>query len=148
MLDPLETLRLGRALRRYLASERAYTLLDASSLRGSTWTAGGCWALAQALHHLLDGSRLVALVDASGVHQHVLVQLGDFYLDADGASTELAVERRWARRERLRLPKIRAFSRVQAERGGIRCPSRLVVTLRDALATELPWRLIQLDPPL
>lgn len=121
----------GTLLKRFFSSEQAYVLLDASrETRGTTWQAGGCWALAQALHQSLPGSELVA-VESEGVQHHVLVQRHGWYFDADGASSQRTLLDRWRRRERLVRPKVVPFRPDAAE--GLVCPADLVNRLRSSL---------------
>jgi len=141
----MTTARFGVALKRYINSDDAYALLDDTpELAGSTWQAGGCWALAQALRELIRGSHLCAVVDMGGVQHHVLVRLGEHYLDADGASTEAQLLRRWRTLEHLQGPSVQSFV-PRLSVGEIACPPDLVKTLRRRLAARLPWGELQVD---
>jgi len=63
------------------ASQDSYKVLDRHGL--TSWQAGGCWILAEALSGLVAG-KLHALV-RDGLVDHVLLKVGDAYIDADGA---------------------------------------------------------------
>lgn len=122
---------LGKALKKYLSSDRAYELIDSfEDTKGSTWLSGGCWALAQALHSVLPGSELVAVVD-DGVQHHVLVNLHGWYMDADGVSSQTVLLKRWRDTEGLRRPSVKPFRQEHAE--GLVCPVGLVSALREVL---------------
>jgi len=125
---------LGAAIKAYFHSEKSYKLIDAyRSTAGSTWVAGGCWAAAKALHSLLSGSRLVAMVGfrGRGRPEHVVVEYRGWYLDADGASSHRELIRRWREQELVENPRIMPFQPEMA--GGMVCPSGLVRDLREEL---------------
>lgn len=122
---------LGRRLKRFFASARAYDLLDSDpETYGSTWSSGGCYVAATALHSLLPGSRLTAVV-ADGVQHHVVVELGGWYFDADGATGAQALLRRWRTRERLDAPRLQPF--VPQAAADLVCPAGVVAELRREL---------------
>jgi hypothetical protein len=123
---------LGKALKRYFRSDRAYELLDSSKeTKGTSWQSGGCWPLAEALHSLLPGSELVAVV-SDGVQHHVLVNLHGWYLDADGASSQRALLSRWHKQEGLQDPTVALFKPAQTQ--DLVCPVQLVQRLRVELS--------------
>lgn len=111
---------LQRRLKR-LQSEEAYALLDRHpEISGSTWTAGGCWVLAEALHNMLPKSELVAVMSA-GRPEHILVKWKGSYWDADGGSSEEEVLERWEFEEGVESPYIEPFEESDAW-GGLVCP--------------------------
>jgi hypothetical protein len=63
------------------------------------WHDGGCRILADAYLLILPKASRYVLVGSRGTPnaqvQHVLVRVGDHYLDGDGASTEATLLRRW-----------------------------------------------------
>lgn len=114
----------GADVKKTFADNAAYKLLDRTPAAGSTWTAGGCWLLADALH-ALGGGDLWAVVDVRGVPHHVVVKHGDAYWDADGVSSEATILRR-ARAEGTSAPKLMRFTgelQQQAEASGIPAPT-------------------------
>ncbi len=130
-------------LRRALASEDAYAIIDWHRL-GDTWTAGGCWVLAAALHSILPRSSLVAVTD-DGVVQHVLVRWSGRYWDADGGSSKQALLRRWRDVEGLRAPRLEEFDASVEEdsaggqwHGDLYCPAGAVSDVRRFLLHEIP----------
>ena len=72
--------RFGTALRRHVNTAEAYKLLPYG-----TWTAGGCWTLARAVHRHIGG-QLVA-VGYPARTMHVVVRCGNTIIDADGAQS-------------------------------------------------------------
>lgn len=94
MTDPLIKL-LGARVKSLVATDGAYAILDAAIPQGVTWTSGGCAILADALMGLLPAAELVAVYRTDNRHiQHFAVRLGDYYLDADGASRRASLLRR------------------------------------------------------
>jgi hypothetical protein len=86
----------GASLRQLLYAESTLQWLPD---RASSWCQGGCLVLAQALCALVNEEMLVV---ASGRGpEHVVVQMGDVYLDGDGVSTEAELLHRWRTEERL-----------------------------------------------
>lgn len=86
----------GAALRNLLYEEAAVRWLPDGA---SSWCEGGCLVLAQALSALVDGEMLVVASERGP--EHVVVRMGDVYLDGDGASTEEELLRRWRTEENL-----------------------------------------------
>jgi hypothetical protein len=112
----------ARVLKRALSSHRAYAIIDRYSL-GDTWSSGGCWVLAEALHQFLPGSELFTIVADKGageMPQHVVAKWKGRYWDADGSSTQAQLLKRWAELERLRAPRLVKFRPEAVE--GIICP--------------------------
>ena len=70
-----------------LKSNEAFEIIDSDEdLSGSDWTAGACYPLALALNEIYGGELVVIKADARV--QHVMVKIGDKYLDADGLQDE------------------------------------------------------------
>lgn len=107
---------------------------NALPLAYSTWLEGGCWLLARALHEWIgDGSTMWTLYssslwDSTTFPQHVVVKVGECFLDGDGASTEQQLLHRWVTEERVLNPGLKPFILEEAEEYGIECP---IGALRD-----------------
>jgi hypothetical protein len=123
---PLSTSELQVRILR-LRSNEAYALLDRHpEIEGSTWTAGGCWVLAEALHNMVPKSELVAVM-SNGRPQHVLVKWKGRYWDADGSSSKAELLDRWEHEESVASPYVESFDPADAW-GGLVCP---VAAVRD-----------------
>jgi hypothetical protein len=111
---PIQARDLGRAIRRAVKSDEAYAILG----KHGTWTAGGCWILAAALKRLLGRRSRLAVVrrGEEPVAQHILVELDGVFLDADGASTEEQLLRRWRDLEGVQSPGVTALTADMARR--------------------------------
>jgi len=75
-----------------------HAFLGRGIVNAKWWTHGGCWTLASALHKYLgdDRTELWAVGDPiAAVAYHVVVKVGDCYLDAEGASSEKELLARW-----------------------------------------------------
>lgn len=132
MAHKIELSYFGRDLHAFLSSERAYQ--DLLGPGYATWTAGGCWILAQAIHKWLGPpTKLWAIVDGDAPRavQHVVVSIGDFYLDGDGLSSQAALLRRWRDQEGIQRPRLMRFRPEEAL--GIECPVDRVYKVQDAL---------------
>lgn len=119
----------GKDLRKWLHDARgAWNILPGD---WPTWLQGGCWLLAQALHEWIGGpSELWAIYSEVGsdvlrpdvIPQHVVVRIGDCYLDGDGASNEGELLERWEKVEQLRYPELRPANVKELEELMIECP--------------------------
>jgi hypothetical protein len=107
-----------------------------------TWLAGGCWVLARALHEWIGkGSEIWAVYSEVGsdvlhpdiIPQHVVVKIGDCFLDGDGASNEAQLLKRWGEVEGLIYPELRPVKIEELESVGIECPVGVVRDLVKAL---------------
>lgn len=83
---------LGQRIRETLNSEEAYQIL--CDFGAKSWASGGCQILAKALKEWLGDVTPVFLVSEDG-YMHTVVRIDECYLDADGASTERQLLRRW-----------------------------------------------------
>lgn len=126
---------LGKKLKRFFNSNRAYKILDShEKTKGSTWAAGGCAVAAVALSSLLPGSELKT-VEANQKPQHVVVAYqGRYYDSYGGYDTARVLEKSFAKREGFSSAKVVSFSRKGVEEAEIVCPVELVVKLRQELA--------------
>jgi hypothetical protein len=97
----------------------------------SDWAAGGCWLLARALHEWIGKpSELWAVYSEVGsdvlrpdrIPQHVVLRIGDCFLDGDGASTEKQLLDRWEKVEGLRDPELRPANIAELEELMMECP--------------------------
>lgn len=100
--------KIGKAVAKWCKSKAAYKVLDANpSTSGTTWQAGGCVLLAQGLHNILPGSKMLGLVvkldkewvplqgDTDELIDHVGVLYQGRVIDADGPHES---QRSWAKR--------------------------------------------------
>jgi hypothetical protein len=129
----------GRDLRRWLYSKRgAWPILPETY---STWLEGGCWLLARALHEWIGpASELWAIYSwmdsdfhAGKMPQHVVVKVGDCYLDGDGASSKEQLLYRWYAEEGLQEPELFPVNVEELEAVDIPCPIGPMKDLRKAL---------------
>lgn len=97
----------GDCLKDILNSPRGYQWLDGLQL--DTWASGGCRLLADALKSIIPQSHYCG-VFSNGIIQHVLVKYNGWFLDADGASTEIELLKRWSEVERLVHPSVSIIS--------------------------------------
>ena len=71
----------GSKLKKLINSPAVFSLLPEGD-----WGAGGCWMLAEAVKQFLGApAELVAVVDRSGMVEHILVRYVDTYVDSNGA---------------------------------------------------------------
>ena len=86
----------GEDLNRWLLAERESVADILTRLWPfATWISGGCGILARALHEWIgEGSSLWAIYDRWRM-MHVLVRVGDCYLDAIGAFTREELLKLW-----------------------------------------------------
>lgn len=118
----------GRELKRWLYSEAGGWPFIPGHY--ASWVSGGCWVLARALHEWIGlRSELQVIYSftdseyfADKMPQHVVVKIGNCYLDGDGASTEHALLSRWINKEGLAEPELRPMDVEKLETAGIECP--------------------------
>lgn len=138
----------GGAVVVWAGSHEAALLLDRyPETRGSTWSAGGCLALAEALAQVLPGGRLVALCRGPSLMEieHVVYEVEpERFLDADGLFTSgESLVRAFEARERLsgvqllRPAEGDAAVRRAAGARGIPSPPRLVADAAEGLGVEM-----------
>lgn len=139
----------GDHLREILSTDEAYALVPELD---EDWTTGGCWVLAEALKSFIGrDAKLVAVVGqieefpfGSDVPKlvsavaHVAVQVGDFFLDGNGASSQSQFLRRM--REEFGRIKLVPFTDAlqKAARGNILCPVRAVRMVEKFLRDSFP----------
>lgn len=95
------TAEIGRVVKHFVANNESYEILDANG--GGTWSAGGCYLLAFALHKkfklplyaLFGSNRPNGMI----CNQHVVVKSGQFFIDADGTQAKQSLLRRWSKEE-------------------------------------------------
>lgn len=128
---------LGRKLKRALSSNKVYAYIDAfAETHGGTPLAGACWPVAEALHHLLPGSRLYTVSDAQLNPQHIVVRFRSLFYDADGSSTKTELLARWNEIEGLEQPCVQVLTvarRAQCYGAGMPYPVELVAVLVEYL---------------
>lgn len=106
----------------FLESKYAH---DKYLANGATWTAGGCWLLAEAVRGVLGGQYL-AVIGSSGVTEHVAVWHKDRLIDGDGFSTPEIFVRRWQNKYKVKGAFIAAFDPEHAKVGGMRPPTKYI----------------------
>lgn len=114
---------LGRAVKRFCLSDESYALLDSITTDADTWTAGGCWILADAVRKGFGGELYsvwgTPLSDRNPASeprpQHVLVKIDGLFIDADGASNEASLLRRWTELEGIRDAAVRPITTERLE---------------------------------
>ena len=130
----------GRDLKRWLYDPNgAWAILPEG---WPSWVSGGCWILARALHEWIGkGSKVWAIyseigsdiLDPNIIPQHLVVKVGDCFLDGDGASTEKQLLERWEKEEGLRYPELRPASIKDLKEVMIECPVGPTKDLAKAL---------------
>lgn len=148
---------LGAALRRVMAKDEAYAIIDRyPEIRGTTWLSGSCMVLAVALRQWYPGFRYAGIAQGTLVH-HVLVAHDGLYFDADGASTKTELRKRWREVEGLRGARVLwldtpIVGEIRDQNGQtIACAPGAVADVRDYLTRELGepprWGLVARNPP-
>ncbi len=115
---------LGVRLKRFFSSNAPYEVLDACSIDG-TFQAGACWVGAEVIIRYLAAmgvkAELYAVWDRGQafhdedefspepIQQHVVVKVGDSYLDSDGVHTAAQMVNKMVRYEGLQNPKLAPF---------------------------------------
>jgi len=137
---PREVRLFGRDLKHWLYDPNgAWTILPEG---WPSWVAGGCWILARALHEWIGkGSEVWAIYSEIGsdirepniIPQHLVVKVGDCFLDGDGASNEKELLDRWENDEGLRYPELRPAKIEDLDEVMIECPAAEVKELVKAL---------------
>lgn len=109
------------------------------------WDMGGCWLLGQSLHDLIPGSSLHWILGTDfqrphlgPVPQHVIVKIGDFYLDCSGLFTKAELFQWWTDYERYSDVSLKPFSASEALSLSVHCDTgkhrRLVTDLEKYLS--------------
>lgn len=115
---PATPSQLHRALRAFFKAPETWRLLEAVE-RGYGFIDGGCWDVALALHSWLGTGELVIVAGHHKTVEHVLLRVGDRYLDADGASDKKALLRRWRELELVREPRVVPFDETAVRGAGV-----------------------------
>ncbi len=134
---PPEMRSFGRDLYDFFNSPDVFELLG----NYATWSEGGCWIAAEALKRWMrPHAELWAVHDGANILHHVVVRLGDCFIDANGIFTEEEMLRFWAEEEGLVEPRLRPFSKQQAIAFQLDCPRDVVERLTKALEEDYgPW---------
>ncbi len=133
----------GRELHRTLFGESAISkaaqeVLRSSQSAGGGWLDGGCLILADALADRLGQSaERLMIVDAKGNPQHIGVKCGGRLLDADGASTERALLRRWITLEHVNNPALAPLNVKAVVAAGIPQDAEASSRLGDLIAPHI-----------
>lgn len=83
---------LGHRIREVVTSKEAHQILD--DFGAKSWTSGGCQILTMSIMAWLGDVAPVWLISENG-YEHTVVRIRGCYLDADGASTERQLLKRW-----------------------------------------------------
>lgn len=125
----------GAQLRQALSSTEAYRAIDRHrSIQGSTPLSGACYPVASAIRKWLGKGEIIAIVDQQGSPQHWVVNVGEYYFDADGVHSKEALVRRWRTREGIQGAALR---QVQHDRSTFPCPTGAVTDLDRVLRSQL-----------
>ena len=135
---PPEMKAFGQKLHEFFYSPEVFVILGDAY---DSWVAGGCWIAAEALKRWMrPHAELWAIHDAANILQHVVVRLGDCFLDGDGVSTRRELLKRWVEQEGVVEPKLKPFSEQQADAFGLVCPADLAEQVTKALEGAFgPW---------
>ena len=115
-MEPAQA-RTALGLKKFVNSDRSYEILDASKAKDSTWLAGGCKILADAIESSVGGDQVVLYRAGNNHIQHYAVRIGDMYLDGDGVSTRRALLDRWKKAEGI--PDVRIAKSSEAKSLGL-----------------------------
>jgi hypothetical protein len=105
------------------------------------WDSGGCWTLAQALHdwigpsssmHWVVGRDPLKEESLEPLPQHVVLKIGDFYLDGNGLYAKDELMGWWRDLEKFTDLSMKHFSAVEALRYSIHCKGEM----REQLAAD------------
>lgn len=117
IIENMNTRQFGKELKKILSTNSAYAILDNEpEATGSSFLAGGCYALAAALLELMPGAELWGVfrdggVGIDGKADHFALKVGDIFIDGDGAQDERQMIRTWTRREFLNDPVLKRASK-------------------------------------
>ena len=91
--------RYSTCVRQWTRSNASFELLDRYVPSASDWGAGGCAPLAMALHRLMPGSTLWAVVSKYRPErpEHVMVKWQGLFWDHRGSRQKRSVQRYWDR---------------------------------------------------
>lgn len=74
-----------------IKSKQAYQILDDSAASGTSFQAGGCWILADALSMRFNLPLYVVVNTKKNVIEHFMVQYNNVFLDSDGIQSYNAI---------------------------------------------------------
>jgi len=109
----------GDAVVKAVHTEEAYVILGPLiAPKPTSWSRGGCCALALALHELRPAE--LRMIVRRGKPVHVVYVDGDTYIDAEGPQTLDELEARWS------LPRaparVHKLDKLMLQRAGVKCP--------------------------
>lgn len=117
----------GSDLARAMRTKLAYAVLDSTAAKGSTWTAGGCWLLADALQKLDPAhAELWVVLNWEGEPEHVVMKRRGYFWDSLGAVQDTTLLRRMRQEEGVVEPLLVPFTAAlqrAARRRGIPAPT-------------------------
>lgn len=131
--------KIGDQLHERLASDESYAILDKyPEISGTTWTAGACWPLAQALASIFPDAKMMAIVSGDSLSvQHAVAAWRGGYLDADGWSYEYELLDRWREEELVAAPSLVPFEDAYVQKE-MACPAGVVRELSTFLGDLVP----------
>jgi len=129
---------LHKAAVRTAKSAESYKVMDADpDIEGSTWSAGGCYAFAKALQKV-HGGELVSIKNDKGEVQHIMLRVGDKFLDSDGLQPE-AKKLKTSEDEGVTKPTISAFDSKEVDASDIgKANPHTVDKLADLMKAKEP----------
>lgn len=128
---------LGERIREVVNSKEAYQILD--DFGAKSWTSGGCQILAMSTMAWLGDVVPVWLISENG-YEHTLVRIGECYLDAEGASTERQLLKRWKSAKKVKHMKVEEARWSSPYPEGFeedRCQSEIVYRLAELLHQKI-----------
>lgn len=128
---------LASVVTRFCRSNASFRLLDAHpATEGSTWSAGGCRVLAEALAQAFGWTRYGVTSDRrqhGRILEHVVVGRSGKYIDADGLSDVSQLLERWREREGLVDPRLVLLTECLTRGTDIPCPPEVVTMVAERL---------------
>lgn len=109
----------GRALWSFLNRPEIFDILGAEG----TWSAGGCWILADALMKWIGPQATLKMIASDRcTSEHVVVQVGEIFIHATGVRTKAELLDEMQESERLANPRIVEFHQQALKRNDVPTP--------------------------
>lgn len=102
---------LSKELHEFLYTEKPLEILDDVLHWCCGWCDGGCLILAKALQQWLrEPTKLMLIIDDQEIAQHAVTQVGQYYLDGDGVSSERELLNTWKEQEHIKSAELVPYS--------------------------------------